>query len=721
MKNQKLNKVSQLALLVSLLCSGQVIAQDSVVEPEKESEENTSQEENIIKIIGKVSRYSATKSNTPIMETARSVSIETSDSIKHKGFLTLDDAFTYSAGVYGETFGFATRGDWVRVRGLDVPQYQDSLQSLFGNYNNARPDIYTLEQVEILKGPASVLYGKGSPGGIVNVVSKTPQEESANEVILELGNFNRTQLAFDSTGKLSDDGNWLYRFVGVARNSETQVDHVEDSSLVIAPSISWRPTMETEITFLLNHTDIESDTAAQFLPVYGTHLPAPNGEYIRSSAYAGETEFNKYDTKTTSFTILAFHQMSDSWSLEFTGRTTDGSADYQQSWTSFIGGDRWIYNDDGSLYRDGMVPRSFYRSDATSEQKAIDTRFRGDLEFGDAEHEILMGIQYQDVTTGTAGYYAWAVGFDPVTRQPDATFGDTYWINLLNPTYGNFPPAALTDALYAVNPESNTKVFGIYFSDKISIDNWRIMFGMRYDEVENSTLGQSQEDDALSSSVGVLYRMDNGVSPYISWGQSFEPVVGVNGNGDLLKPQEGEQWETGIKYEPESFVGFMTLAYFEIEQSNLSDPQGLPGGFDQQRGVATFEGIEFEMIADFGEFDWELNFTQLDTTDPDGNRLPSIPEIQGSTWIMYQPETSNWEAGLGLRHIGNRTSGPALNYKIAAVTTADLMVAYNLDDWRLSLNVRNLADKQYMATCLDRGDCFPADGRTVVARASYSF
>ena len=726
--NTKLSRVA-LVTLAALFPSSYLLADSSQLLDEATSDEQTEQSqsinspdgiesnggENILTIVGTVSRYSATKSDTPIMETARSVSIETSESIREKGFVTLDDAYTYSAGVFGERYGYATRGDWVVVRGLDVPQYQDSLQSLFGNYNNARPDIYTLEQIEILKGPASVLYGKGSPGGIINVVSKTPKEESANELVLQLGTHNRKQIAFDSTGKLSDDGEWLYRFIGVKKESDTQVDFVEDNALVIAPSITWRATERSEYTFLINHTEVESDTAAQFLPIYGTLFAAPNGEFIEPETYTGDPGYNRYDTETTSFTLLGYHELSDFWTLELTARVTEGSADYQQAWTSFIGGTRYVYNPDGSLYGDGLVPRSFYRSDATSEQSAIDVRLRGDLQFGEVEHELLMGVQYQDVTTGSAGYYAWAVGYDATTGQPDAVFGDTFWINVFNPTYGNFPDATLTDALYNVNPDVNAKDLGVYISDQISIDNWRIMLGLRFDETETSTLGATQKDDAVSASYGALYQFANGFSPYLSYAESFDPVIGDNGNGELLKPQEGEQWELGFKYEPQSFDGFMTLAYFDIEQTNLPDPQSLPGQFEQQSGVATFKGLEFEMIADFGEIDWEINLSDIDS-----DNSPSVPELQGSTWLNYQPDSADWQLGVGLRHFGKRYGG-APGVEVQAETLIDFMFAYNFVNWRLSLNIRNLDDKQYFATCLARGDCFPGDGRNVVAQAIYNF
>src|SRR5690606_13454836 len=180
-----------------------------------------------ISVQGSMGRYSALKSSIPIMETARSVSIETQFDILNKGALNLADAYVYTAGVYGEQFGFATRGDWLSVRGLSVPEYRDSLQALFGNYNNTRPDIYTIEQVELLKGPASVLYGQGSPGGIVNVVSKRPEADLRSEVVMSLGNFDLREIGTDFGGAVNESGSLLYRVTAVYRDTGAQGEHVE--------------------------------------------------------------------------------------------------------------------------------------------------------------------------------------------------------------------------------------------------------------------------------------------------------------------------------------------------------------------------------------------------------------------------------------------------------------------------------------------------------------
>ncbi|MCV6625336.1 MAG: TonB-dependent receptor plug domain-containing protein, partial [Cellvibrionaceae bacterium] len=229
-----------------------------------------------VEVIGKLSEYSATKFNAPIIETARSISIETASQFIDKGAINLSQTTTYMAGVTGETYGFATRGDWIRIRGLEVPRYRDSIQEVFGSYNNSRADIYTLEQVEVLKGPASVLYGQGSPGGIVNYVSKTPKPEAAHQIALEWGNYQRRQLAVDSTGAIGDSS-FNYRLVALYRDSDTQVDYVDERVRIVMPSISYAPSGATEVTLIGMKQSSDSDTGSQFVPYVGTAVPLADG------------------------------------------------------------------------------------------------------------------------------------------------------------------------------------------------------------------------------------------------------------------------------------------------------------------------------------------------------------------------------------------------------------------------------------------------------------
>ena len=289
MKKQQLALGSLIALSHVALPSN-VLAQESVDSAQSDIEK--------VEIVSKRSPFGATKTNTPIVDLARTISIETETELIQKGALNLSQTATYMAGVNGEPNGFATRGDSISSRGLRIPRYRDSIQELFGSYNSTRAEVYTMEQVELLKGPASVLYGQGSPGGIINYVSKTPKIDKGNEIVASYGTFDRKQLGVDINTALSDDDKWLARFVGVYRDSDTQVDYVNDDTQVFMPSVSFLPSDDTTLTLIGLFQDSDSDTGAQFIPVEGTLLPLPDGTFLPDQdVYVGEPGFKKSKKK----------------------------------------------------------------------------------------------------------------------------------------------------------------------------------------------------------------------------------------------------------------------------------------------------------------------------------------------------------------------------------------------------------------------------------------
>ena len=246
---------------------------------------------------------------------------------------------------------------------------------------------------------------------------------------------------------------------------------------------------------------------------------------------------------------------------------------------------------------------------------------------------------------------------------------------------------------------------------------------MRYDDAEQDAGTAQQNDSEISSSVGLLYQFDNGVAPYASYSESFQVVVGSDGFGNALDPQKGEQLEIGIKYQPDHFPALVTLAWYDLRESNLPDPGSLPGQYGQQSGKAKIKGVELEGQAQFGEFILDLALTWIDAENPDGDWLASVPEEQASAWITWRPGGAlrPFRAGAGIRYTGDSYDGSAEQRKTPGHTLGDLMLGYTLSDWDFAINVRNISDKSYYATCLARGDCFPGEERTLVGRVTYSF
>jgi len=207
----------------------------------------------------------------------------------------------------------------------------------------------------------------------------------------------------------------------------------------------------------------------------------------------------------------------------------------------------------------------------------------------------------------------------------------------------------------------------------------------------------------------------------VSFAESFDPVIGTNGRGEPLEPQEGEQWEAGFKYQPSDFPAMVTLAYFDITQSNLNDPSSLVGEYQQKRGEASITGVELEGIVFMGDLSLELNASQLDTESAEGYRLASVPERQASTWLTWRPGGfEGFKAGAGIRYVGESWDGID-QLRTPSYTLGDLMIGYQTGPWDLTLNARNVADKEFQATCLARGDCFPGEARSVVGRVRYQF
>ena len=706
-----------LALTALLTASHGAYAQDASAT----STEDAEARQETVTVTGSVDAFGATKTDIPIVETARSVSVEPEDVFIERGALNLSQTVSYVTGVTAETYGFSTRGDWVSSRGLSIPRYRDSIQELFGSYNTTRVEPWTVEQVEILRGPASVLYGQGSPGGLLNVVSKTPEEDFGGSLAAELGNFERYQIAGDVTGPVpGSDGQLLYRLVGLYRNTGSQVDYVDEESGVFMPSLTWIPSEDTRLTIIGIHQDTKGDVAAQFIPVEGTLFPHNvTGEYIDQDVYAGEPDFNFFDTKSDQITLLGEHRVNDVWNIEATALWRSGEADYQQAWPTFTGAGQSRYLNQyfgAPLFTETTVARTFYAADNTSEQYALDLRARADFTTGSLTHNMLMGAQYQDVETDSNTAYYLGGG---------VLSGDfSYVFDLANPVYGNYPDQSVLDAIYSDGTPQQVQDLGLYVSDQIALDDWRFTLGLRYDQVENDTGAVVQDDDAVSTSFGVLYRFDNGLAPYASYSESFEPVIGTDLAGNQLDPEEARQYEFGLKYEPQSFPGLITLAYYDIEISNLPNPNALPNYAAQQQGISTLRGLELEARMQLDNVFLQFAASTIDAEDPDGFKLPGQPNGTASAWATWRPEgaLNGFRIGGGIRYVGESVAEDGtVRYVTPDYTLGDLMIGYEWDRWDFQINARNIADEEYLTSCLTRGDCFPGLRRTVVARLAYEF
>lgn len=644
---------------------------------------------------------SATKTDTPIIETPQSISVITADRIRDQGSLTIQDSLRYVSGMRGEAYGFDSRGDFSLVRGVSPTIFLDGLQQSVGSYTNTRTDPFTLERVEVIKGPSSMLYGQSSVGGLLNLVSKRPQAERRNELQLQYGSFDRKQIAFDSTGPLDDDGTLLYRVVAIGRDSQTQVDHTKDNRLVFMPSLTWRPNEQFEWTLMANVQKDDGGTTSGFLPHRGTVLSAPYGE-IGSERFVSEPGFDEYDTEQKALTSQMSWRLDETWTLRQNLRWQKSKVSYQTmyGWPPVLGADDRTVNRVWSVSKPEVT---IWTADHQAESR-FDT--------GALQHTLLMGVDYRHAVT------------DSRSARGVATPLDLY-----DPVYGTFDPSGIT---LSDVPQQRAVQKGLYVQDQVRLDRWLMTLGLRKDWADTRVEdGNRQKDDAVTGRVGLTYLFDNGVAPYISYSESFTPIIGLNTiTQQSYKPLEGEQWELGIKYQPVGSNTLLTAAVFDLREKNRQMPDPANPLSTIQAGEARVKGLELEGLVEVDP-NWDLiaTYSYLDSEvakgppAQQGKRIASVPEHMASLWSQHRFSVagiSGFSAGAGVRYVGASWDGTD-SLKTPSTTLFDAMLGYAYQDWSFTLTATNLEDETYYTTCLSRGDCFTGNRRTVVATASYSF
>lgn len=648
---------------------------------------------------------SATKTDTPIIETPQSISVITADRIRDQGSLTIQDSLRYVAGMRGEAYGFDSRGDFSLVRGVSPTIFLDGLQQSVGSYTNTRTDPFTLERIEVLKGPSSMLYGQSSVGGLLSLVSKRPQAEQKNELQLQYGSFGRKQIAFDSTGPLDDDGTLLYRVVAIQRDSQTQVDHTKDNRLLFMPSLTWRPNEQFEWTLMANVQKDDGGTTSSFLPHRGTVLSAPYGE-IGSERFVSEPGFDEYDTEQKALTSQMAWRVDDTWTLRQNLRWQKSKVSYQTmyGWDLLRGP---VLNADNRT-----VNRVWSISKPEVTIWSADHQAESRFDTGPLQHTALVGVDYRHAVT------------DSRTARGTATPLDLY-----DPVYGTFDPSGIT---LSDVPQQRVAQQGLYVQDQIRLDKWLATLGLRKDWADTRVeQGTRQKDDAVTGRVGLTYLFDNGVAPYLSYSESFTPIIGLDTvTQQSYKPLEGEQWELGVKYQPVGSNTLLTAAVFDLREKNRQMPNPANPLSTIQAGEARVKGLELEGLVEMNR-SWDLigTYTYLDSevvkgpVAQQGKRIASVPEHMASLWSQHRFSIAGipgFSAGAGVRYVGASWDGTD-SLKTPSTTLFDAMLGYAYQDWSLTLNATNLEDETYYTTCLSRGDCFTGNRRTLTATASYSF
>ena len=663
-----------------------------------------------------------TKTDTPLLETPRSISVATRAQMQDRKVQNLDDAVRYMPGVIASSYGSDSRADWMKIRGFEPIQMLDGLPLPKGSYTMAKLETWNLERVAVLRGPASSVYGQTPPGGLVDAVSRRPQAESSHEVQVQIGNYQHKQISFDSTGKIDDDGRFLYRFSGVGRDSGTTVEHIDDQRFNLAPSLTWNIADETRLTLLGQFNRDDTGGTSQFLPLQGTKLDTPAGK-VDYNKNLGDPDWEFYDKTFYALGYAFEHRLDDIWQFRQNLRYSKLELDNQ-----IITAGGWS----GAVSDDGSVSRGANVYDENISHFAVDNNFQADFSTGALDHTLLLGLDYLRVNTD----YRWLYGSAPSS-------------NIITPIYGRDFSGVTYGALQDYNQKRRNT--GLYLQDQIALDAWRLTLGGRWDRLETDSVfhnasdaKDSRRDSQFSGNAALSYVFDSGFTPYLSYAESFQAEAGGSG-GEAFKPSTGKQYELGVKYQPPGSDLLLTAAVYDLKRQNIVTTN--VAGATEPVSEVQVRGLELEATGNVTEnlsLTASYTYTNSKMTEVgdsrDKNRaLPLIPEHQASVWADYdwhQGALAGFGVGFGARFVGSTDNiavgsmgfvRDASDGHSSAYTVYDAVVRYDLGQLdsslrgaSLSLNASNLFDKEYLATC-DGFYCYAGDPRRVTASLDYKW
>ncbi|OIN52199.1 TonB-dependent receptor [Pseudomonas costantinii] len=665
-----------------------------------------------------------TKTDTPILEIPQTVNVVTAKQIETQGARNLTQALRYTPGL--NTGGFTDRNaiaDEITSRGFAPTQlYLDGAYLPYAGSLGGAPQIdpYTLERIEVLKGPASVLFGQNQPGGLINMVSKRPTTEQRTQVKIGAGSYNRLNGAIDTSGPIDDQKEFSYRVIAVGKKGNQQVDHTHSERMLLAPSLTWAPNDDTSLTVL---AQIQRDNGLedyQALPRIGSLERGPNGQRIDRNFFSGDSNWNDY--KRDQF-VLGYdftHNFTENLKYRSTARYTDVRDDYKGFYLrSFVTTGGVVDQTQANRVKlDWRQHNSAYTLDNNLEYK---------FNTGILEHTTLVGLDYRNFNRKYTGYNAYNVA-------PINLYG-------ANNNYDTSSVTPVRDTKW----DNTVRQTGVYLQDQIKLDKWILTIGGRHDwaEVENKDLLANtiteQRDKKFTGRVGLTYVTDFGLAPYVSYSESFLPTVGTTAperGAKAFLPVEGEQYEVGVKYQPFEKT-LITASVYQIKQKNVLSSDNDYPQYSTQQGQVRSRGVELEVKSTLDNVDILAAASYLDAFyiknnyGNTGNRTEQQAPVSGSLWVDYhftQAVLNGLTFGAGARYTGPKPGDAANSFEVPGFVVYDTTISYDMSKVspslrgvQTSLNVQNVFNREYVSHCNYSFGCYYGQERVASVDVTYDF
>ncbi|WP_321818580.1 MULTISPECIES: TonB-dependent siderophore receptor [unclassified Paraburkholderia] len=663
-------------------------------------------------VVGYVAKRSeaGTKSDTPIIKVPQAISVVTRDQMDVQNAQSVAQALRYTSGINPEQRGTNTDSlEYLYARGFLVDEYWNGLRTPGPNggfgYNVTSFDPYMFERIELLHGPASVLYGQGSPGGTVNLVSKMPTDTPYHEVGFQTGSYGRLQGFFDLSGPVDKNGTVLYRLTADGFNTGTQTGYVNQQRFSIAPTLQFRPSKDTTFTIFANY---------QTDPEAGIYNSVPY-TWTSRSEYPGEPTWDSFRKTQESIGYQLEHRFNDVWSFKQSYRFLRNTQTIQ-----YVGNDGFNTGTD-------TLARTAYLNYGSLNSHTVDNQLNAKFTTGPMKHNVTVGVDYQNMQFDH--YFYGNLSSTPGLEESNPIYGQTI-------PYPNF--------MFSTSNATSIKQLGAYVQDQIDIGKWSFLLGAREDWTDEDQTSYktgvttTQFNRAFTWRAGGVYQFDSGIAPYASYSRSFQPQVGSSYSGAAFAPMTSEQYEVGVKLQPKGYNSFVTVSAFHLTENNVATSDPLHSGFSVLTGQVRSQGFEVEGHASLTnnlQLIASYTYTNLLNTKSNSSNLGKvpvgIPRNTASLWADYTVSAGPLAGvlfGGGVRYIGGSYGDTTNTFMTSSATLVDLSLRYDLgrrftsmQGWTTWLNVSNLLDRKYFASCTSANYCYWGQGRLLMAGAKYQW
>ena len=647
---------------------------------------------------------SATRTDTSLHETPQSISVVSREAVEDIGATRLQDALDYAGGV-GRANNFGGQGlTTFTVRGFTTGEFYRNGFPINRGYPNM-PDANTIERLEVLRGPATTLYGRGDPGGTFNVVSKQPLAERSVTLGSQLNDQGMKRGTLDASGPLDDDGRFAYRLNVVGEGGDTFRDHVETERYGVTPVLSWQVDDATRITF-------EGDFMRNNAPLDRglTRYPAQTRTASRDTFF-GEKDVGKLHNDNNMAQIRFDRDLNADWKLGGGIQMLDGS----------LKGDAIEAN---GLAADGRtLGRNFNYRKLEWTDRDVQLNVTGHFATAGVDHTLLAGVEYEDYD------------YKSIIRRSSGAV-NAYTIDIFDPVYGKARPALTRTT---TNDKENLKTYAAFVQDQVALtERMKLLAGVRFERFEHDydTFGVgvpfTNSDNAVTPRLGLTYDLTDTVAIYANTARSFKPNTGASRLGGGFKAEEGKSYEVGVKWEALDRRFSVDAALYQIEKQNVLTTDPVDSTFSVAAGEVRSRGLDLNVVGNLtpewrvmGSYAYVDAEVTKDNTLRSGTRLLNIPEQTFSLLNVYEFQDGALR-GLGLgaggRYVDQRAGQTANTaFSMDSYTVFDLLAFYKVNEHvKLNLDVKNVFDKEYEEGAFGNVYAYPGAPRTVQVGIAYT-